>query len=781
MIQLRHLTIRRKLMLALFVAALLAFAAASAAFLLFERLTLEQRARRVIEPPAQLISVGAEAAVAFADSGRAQEILDTLRADPQILEAQINLADGRLLARYRVRSDAPPPRHSTGPDGVHVSAAQNTAELVQSLHEGARLYLVMNLDELNRQTRDALLVFAAGMVVLLALVSLGLLAALQQSIVNPISALTEAVEQFRTRAEYRRRVPISGTDEVPRLGRNFNIDIRAPNEVGALTRAFNAMIARLARQEADLISTNASMATVLTRMAAILDNIPDLAWVKDLEGRYIAANQVLARTLGLADADELIGKTDFDISPREIAEGYRRADNEIIASGERKRIEERYWRSDGSTFSVETIKTPLRDPDGRIVGTVGVARDMTERIEAEREQEARQVAEAANQAKSEFLAHMSHELRTPLNGIMGFAQILQRDKALNERQQRAIRIIYESGQHLLNLINDILDLARIDAGKLELFPTDTSLLGFLQMVCDPIRVKAESKGPVFVFEPAADLPVTVRVDEKRLRQVLLNLLSNAVKFTDSGQVTLRAACLRVSGDGSEAQLRFEVADQGIGMSEAQMARLFQPFEQVAEAARREGGTGLGLAISRRLVRLMGGEIRVRSGLGTGSVFSFEIEVPVSPGHAQVSLEHNAPLGYVGKRRRILVVDDVPHNRAMLVDGLGALDFLVAEAANGQEALEVAAQFQPDLIVMDLAMPLMDGFEATRRLRQLPAHAYVPIIATSASATAEAKSRSRAAGANAFIVKPVLMSELLDTVAALLRIDWTSDRTAPMAS
>jgi PAS domain S-box-containing protein len=821
-ILLSNLTIRGKLMLALLVAALLAFAAASAAFVLFEHLTLEQRARRVVEPHAQLISVGAEAAVAFADSGRAQEILDTLRADPQILEAQINLADGRVLARYRIPSDATRPHHSIGgPDGVHVFAAQNTAELVQSLHEGARLYLVMNLDELNRQTRDALLVFAAGMVVLLALVSLGLLAALQQSIVNPISALTEAVEQFRTQAESRRRVPISGTDEAPRLGRNFNamvtatqereeeavqesafrdragggvqhgehsplptlpaVDVRAPNEVGALTRAFNAMIARLTRQEADLLSTNARMAIVLTRMAAILDNIPDLAWVKDLEGRYIAANQVFARTVGLADADELIGKTDFDISPRGIAEAYRRADNEIIASGERKRIEEIHQRSDGTTFAVETIKTALRDPDGRIVGTVGIARDMTERNEAEREREARQVAEAANQAKSEFLANMSHEIRTPMNAIIGMSS-LALDSGLNARQYHFVNNVLRSAQLLLGIINDILDFSRIEAGKLQVDAVDFDLGDVMDNLANLAGLQAEEKGLELLFVEPPQLPTQLVGDPLRLGQVLINLTSNAVKFTARGEITVSIEVL--DQDATGVQLRFGVRDTGLGISLEEQQRLFQPFSQAdASTSRRYGGSGLGLAICRHLVRLMDGSIGVESTLGRGSHFTFTARFGLQPGGTAVAA---APQRGVLAGARVLVVDDNATAREVLVSMSRALGLVAEAAMSGEDALNAVAlaarSAQPfDLVLLDWKMPVMDGVECARLLAiGLKDHPPPMVLMLTAFGREEALQRLAAqrVTVSSVLTKPVTPSTLLDACAlALGRTPHSASRSA----
>jgi signal transduction histidine kinase/CheY-like chemotaxis protein len=431
-----------------------------------------------------------------------------------------------------------------------------------------------------------------------------------------------------------------------------------------------------------------------------------------------------------------------------------------------------------SSDEIGVLATSINTMTQRLAHTI--AHLETVFADAER---AKDAAVVANRAKSDFLATMSHELRTPLNGILGFAQILQRDKSLNERQARGVKIINESGQHLLTLINDILDLARIDAAKLDLFPSDVNLAVFLQVMSDIVRVKAEEKGLTFSCQPGPGLPAVVHVDEKRLRQVLLNLLSNSVKFTDAGQVGLSvqvvADARRLEGSSERAdsmcRLYFEVRDSGIGMSEEQLARLFQPFEQVADADRREGGTGLGLAISRQLIRLMGGEIQVNSQLGKGSVFSFELELSAVLARSAALAETGGnPIEYEGPRKKILVVDDVAQNRAMLLDSLGTLGFQVSEAANGAECLDAIRTTRPDLIMMDVMMPVMDGIEATRHIRLTLKLAEVPILATSASAAHEVEVQCLTAGANAFISKPIDQHQLLATIGRLLGIRWIGE-------
>lgn len=381
-------------------------------------------------------------------------------------------------------------------------------------------------------------------------------------------------------------------------------------------------------------------------------------------------------------------------------------------------------------------------------------------------QHAKNAAETANRAKSIFLANMSHELRTPLNGILGYAQILRRDKMLDERQIAGLDVIQQSGEHLLTLINDIVDCAKIEAGKMELSLTDFPLARFLSIVVEIISVKAKQKSLDFICDLAPDLPTWIRADEKRLRQVLLNLLSNAVKFTDRGQVRL---LVRFS---PPSRLRFEVQDTGIGIREDQLGIIFQPFEQVSDAQHRAAGAGLGLAISRQFVRLMDSDIHVRSQLNAGSTFWFELNVQMGNKEVAAAPSESMVTGYEGPRKKILVVDDVAENRAVVIDMLGQLGFEMIEAVNGLDGLEKAQALRPELILMDIVMPEMDGLEATRRLRQLPDWKDVPIIVISASTSATDEENSLTAGANAALPKPIDFSRLLAQIATLLKLHWT---------
>jgi signal transduction histidine kinase/CheY-like chemotaxis protein len=407
--------------------------------------------------------------------------------------------------------------------------------------------------------------------------------------------------------------------------------------------------------------------------------------------------------------------------------------------------------------------------------------EIVERKRIEQElRKAEEIAQNASQAKSEFLANMSHELRTPLNGILGYTQILQRTESLSEKGRKGISIIYQCGSHLLNLINDVLDLSKIEARKLELNAVGFYFPAFVDSVVEICRIQAEQKVIAFNLKLDPDLPTGIYADEKRLRQVLINLLSNAIKFTHQGSVTFQAKVINqesnTNGQITNYKIRFEIADTGTGITPEQTEKIFQPFEQVGNQKRQTEGTGLGLAISQQIILLMGGQIQVQSEVGKGSTFWFEVQLPESKDWAKVSriVEQGTIIGYQGQKRTILIVDDKWENRSVIVNLLEPVGFTVIEASQGQEGWEQAIAHKPDLIITDLVMPIIDGFKFIKRLRWSNQFKKVAVIASSASVFAADQYKSIDAGANIFLPKPIEAEALLELLRKLLQLQWVFD-------
>jgi signal transduction histidine kinase/CheY-like chemotaxis protein len=395
---------------------------------------------------------------------------------------------------------------------------------------------------------------------------------------------------------------------------------------------------------------------------------------------------------------------------------------------------------------------------------------------------AKEVADSANQAKSEFLANMSHELRTPLNGILGYAQILQRSKTLVDKERRGVSIIEQCGSHLLMLINDVLDLAKIEAGKLELSVSEFHFPAFLQGVAEICRIRAEQKGIAFIYQADENLPAGICADQKRLRQVLINLLGNAIKFTDHGSITF---CIKAQplATASTYRLRFQIIDTGVGITPDQIESIFRPFEQVGDQQKQAEGTGLGLAISQNIVALMGGEIQVQSQAGQGSTFWFDVELAEAQEwiSASSALQQGTIQGYKGKKRQILVVDDRWENRSVVVNLLEPLGFEVVEVTNGQEGWEKAAVLHPDVIITDLMMPVMDGYELLKRIRDSDTLQGVVAIASSASVFESDQQAAIKAGADLFLAKPLQADLLLQALMQRLNLEWIYDEGAQTVS
>ncbi len=503
------------------------------------------------------------------------------------------------------------------------------------------------------------------------------------------------------------------------------------------------------------------------RLRLIVENAPMPLLIADAAtGQVLGANQALYALSGYT-AETLLGKTVLELYA-DPARDRPPILAELRAQGRVSQCELATRKADGTVadvlLSIEQVVYAGRP------ATLSAFYDVTERKRLNVElQHAKEAAEAANRAKSIFLANMSHELRTPLNGILGYAQILKRDPALSDQQRHGVDMIQRSGEHLLSLINDILDLAKIEVGKTELAPNDVSLGYFLCEIVDMMRDRAERKGLTLHF---ADVPPPriIQVDDTRLRQVLINLLGNAIKFTERGSVTLRVQP-QARRNGT-LTIHFEIEDTGVGIAPEDAQAIFEPFQQAGDSQKRLEGTGLGLSISRSLIQLMGSELHLRSVPGQGATFWFDLTVTEAPSAIfPLPSAQRRIISVRGAPPTVLIVDDKAENRRFLCDLLRPLGFALNEAQNAPEALAKVAAAPPQIVITDLLMPDVDGFELIRRLRADPRLCDVVVIATSASVFPEIQQQSLTSGGTAFLPKPIQAERLFDLLHHTAHLEW----------
>ncbi len=616
--------------------------------------------------------------------------------------------------------------------------------------------------EINTNTRNTFLLCLAALGVVIAS---GIFTS--RWIAKPISRLSSASQKLATlfespipsEAELGRNIKATGINELESLAHSFNQMANKLRESFAALKETNAQLEmRVAERTAELSASESELRGLFAAMS-------ELIVVLDAQGRYLRIPLTHATLLN-GDPNELIGKTLHEVFPKSHADMFLDYVQQVLRTQKNLSVEYNLTIANQEVWLSASISPIAKE------SVIWVIRDISHQKQVEAAlQKAKESAEVASRTKSEFLANMSHELRTPLNAILGFTQLMSDDESLSAAQKETLGIINSSGEHLLCLINDVLEMSKIEAGRIVLNETIFDIYYMLDSLRNMLKLKAEAKGLSLVFERTADVPQHVSTDEIKLRQVLINLLGNAIKFTQQGSVTLRVSLPpipQVEGDSDRTDykvIQFEVEDTGVGIAGEELFNVFKPFVQSSSGRKSQEGTGLGLPISRKFIRLMGGNIAFSSGLGKGTTFTFDIKVQaitlpeeskklreLVTGEIAETLTTNLP--------RILLAEDNVVNQKVALRMLSKLGYEADVVQNGKEVLEALKHHDYDVILMDIQMPEMDGLETTKQILEYESDRRHPIIiAMTANAMKEDRDRYLQAGMQDHIAKPIRLEEL----------------------
>ncbi len=641
---------------------------------------------------------------------------------------------------------------------------------------------------------ETLLIVCIGLALISGLTFLGM----HRFVIKPIDSLRDGIVTVTRTGDFGHRLTVLSTDEIGSLAHFYNNMMqsvlaseqqlkKSKHELETHQQQLEAVIRE---RTANLESINVELKAALEankisehQYRSLFENAPEAIVLLNETDRVIRVNSEFVRLFGYSAEEVLNRSLDNTIIPESQHEDGVGLKKRIV-SGEKTVHETRRKRKDGSLIPVSVTGTSIVI-DGKTVGIYAIYRDITDIKSAEeRLKLAKEDAETANRAKSIFLANMSHEIRTPMNAILGYAQLMQQDATLSSDQRQSLAIISRSGDHLLNLINDVLEMSKIEAGRVELHPSAFDLHALLDDIKLMFTVRTRAKGLILELTFGEAIPRYIVADEGKLRQVIINLLGNALKFTEQGTIVLRVHAVRPPASDTDAAgdrvLHIAVTDSGAGIAPEDLKLIFQSFEQT-DLGRAKEGTGLGLAICREYVNLMGGEIQVESSPGMGSTFRFSIpvetgkgdDVPIRPVAPRVmGLEPGQP------DYRILVVDDNPTNRDILVRMLKRVGFEVREAADGRQCLDMFFEWRPQVIMMDIRMPVMDGVEATKRIKAAESGKDTIVIAVSASALEEQRMGVLEYGADSFIRKPFKESVILSEIHHHLGVKYRYESPEP---
>ncbi len=570
-----------------------------------------------------------------------------------------------------------------------------------------------------------------------------------------------------------------------KMGRlDHRVEMNTQDELGELAEGFNQMATQIQALVNNLENQVAAQTVELRKREALLNETQKISqlggWELNLKTQELIWTQEVYHIYGLDQDYQPTWEEMLSFFEGEARCQLEESIQQAIANCISFDLELPLKCHSGELIWVRFIGKPFCEED-KVTKLKGAFQNITDRKVIEVAlQKAKEAADNANKAKTEFLSNMSHELRTPLNGILGYTQILKRSKNIQGEDRKGIEVIHQCGSHLLTLINDILDMSKIEARKIELYQQPFDLNYFLDGVASICKIKAVQKGLDFKSIYSPDLPHTIVADQKRLRQVLINLIGNAIKFTDQGQITFKVELIdHLSREQQTlAKIKFDVEDTGIGIIPEQLTKIFSPFEQAGDPSRMSEGTGLGLAISQSIVQLMGGKIAVDSQPNRGSKFFFEVEflLDLHSTKPQLNVLDYPIRGYEGKRRTILVIDDRWENRSLVANLLSPLGFTLVEATDGKEGLEQVKKVNPDLVITDIFMPIMDGLEFTQTLRHLDRFKEIPIIASSASLAEFDEVQTQGIGWNDFITKPIETEVLLASLKKHLSLTWIYDES-----